>query len=152
MIKGPWPRQSTTATLWKRSVVVCLQGKREGARAVGRKKVEREREREREREKDIFVLVSNWLLLCDLTGFLHLSHIWHTKFSQVKFCFQTEETEAFVMAPKLPQLQGTLFKYGSKSIQVFVSPLFSLIHIIFLCRSSSQFEKLLYFTSDLHLR
>jgi hypothetical protein len=37
MIKGPWPWQSTTATLCKHNVVVCLQRKR--GRAVGRKTV-----------------------------------------------------------------------------------------------------------------
>jgi hypothetical protein len=97
MIKGPWPRQSTTATLWKHSVVVCLQRKREGARAVGRKKVERERERER--EKDLFVLVSNWLLLCDVTGFLHLSHIWHTNFLKFNFVFKLRKQKLLWWLP-----------------------------------------------------
>jgi len=70
MIKGPSPRQSTTATLWKHSVLSCVCRERE--RAGGRAVESRERERERERP---FFWVSNLLLLCDLLGFLHLSHI-----------------------------------------------------------------------------
>ncbi len=120
MIKGPSPRQSTTATLWKHSVLscVCRERERAGGRAV------ESRARERERERKTFFLGEQFASIVwsigILASFTHLTH----KFSQVKFCFQTEETEAFVMAPKLPQLHGTLFKYGSKSIQVFVSPFF----------------------------
>jgi hypothetical protein len=147
MIKGPWPRQSTTATLWKHSVVVCLQRKREGGWAVGRKKVERERERK------IFLF---WWAIGFYCVILRDFCIFHTSdtqnFLKLNFVFKLRKQKLLWWLPSSLSCKAHCSSMAPSPFRSLFLLFFPLYTLFFLCRSSSKFERLLYFTSDLHLR